>query len=71
MSKEKDLVETFNKHYKNIVGNSTEIKPYQPNIDLENNVSEDDAVIDLIIKVHENHPSIDKTKQKAECRQSM
>ena len=28
MSMEKDLVEMFNKHYINIVGHSSEIKPY-------------------------------------------
>ena len=48
VSKEKDLVEAFNKHYINIVGNSSGIKPY--NAVMENNVSEDNATMYLIIK---------------------
>ena len=39
LSEEKDLVETFNKHYINIVENSIGIKSY--NVALENNVSQD------------------------------
>ena len=53
VSEEKDLVETFNKHYINIVENSIGIKSY--NVALENNVSQDHDARDLITKFYENH----------------
>ena len=64
MSKGKDLVETFNKHYTNIVEKFSGIKPY--NYALENNVPEDNTATDLIIKFCEYHPSIAKVKQQTE-----
>ena len=53
---EKDLVETFNKYYINMAENSSGIKPYN----VENDISKDNAAIDLITKFYKNHPSIGK-----------
>lgn len=60
----KDLLEALNKHCVNFVENSGEIKPY--NFALENNKSEGNAAIDLIIKFYENYLRIAKIKQKTE-----
>ena len=69
MPQEKDLVETFNKHYMNIVENSREIKVY--NVALEKNVTEDNSATDIIIKFYENHPDFAKTNQKASIQNSL
>lgn len=60
----KDLLEALNKRYVNFIENSGEIKPY--NFALENNKSDGNAAVDLIIKFYENHLCIAKIKQKTE-----
>ena len=46
--KEKDLVETFNKHYINIVEKLSGIKP----------ICDNDTSINVIIETYKNHPSV-------------
>ena len=63
LSAENDLVKTFDKHYYvNIVENPCGIKPYY--VASANNVGEDNAAIDLIMKFYENHLSIAEIMRK-------
>ena len=54
VSEEKGLVETFRKHFIDIVEDSSGVKPY--NVAMENNVSEYNAAMDLTIKIYEKSP---------------
>ena len=58
LTDQKELVDFFNEHYLNKADKSSGLKP--ENIVKENNVSEDDVLVEMICKVHENHPSITK-----------
>ena len=58
---EKDLAETFNKHYINIVEKSSGIKPV--NVAMMHNICDNDTAINVIIEAYKNHPSVTKIKE--------
>ena len=57
----KDLAETFNKHYINIVEKSSGIKPV--NVAIMHNICDNDTAINVITDAYENHPSVTKIKE--------
>ena len=57
----KSLVETFNKHYINIVEKSSEMKPV--NIAVMYNIYDNDTAVNAIIEAYKNHPSVTKIKE--------
>ena len=61
ITEEKDLVETFNKHYVNIVEKSSGIKPV--NVAMRHNKCDNNAAINVIIEAYKNHPSVTKIKE--------
>ena len=61
ITEEKDLVETFNKHYVNFVEKSSGIKPF--NVPMRHNKCDNDAAINVIIEAYKNHPSVTKIKE--------
>ena len=60
ITEEKDLAETFNKHYINIVKKPSRIKPV--NVAIIHNLRGNDTVINIIIEDYKNHPSVTKIK---------
>ena len=54
--KEKDLVETFNKHYINIVEKLSGIKPVT--VVIMHNICDNDIAINVITETYKNHPSV-------------
>ena len=60
ITEEKDLAETFNKHYINIVKKPSRIKPV--NVAIIHNLCGNDTVINVIIEDYKNHPSVAKIK---------
>ena len=61
ITEEKDLAETFNKHYINIVKKPSRIKPV--NVAIIHNLRGNDTVINVIIEDYKNHPSVMKIKE--------
>ena len=61
ITEEKDLVETFNKHYVNIIEKSSGIKPV--NVAMRHNNCDNDAAINVTIEAYKNHPSVTKIKE--------
>ena len=60
-TEEKDLVETFNKHYTNIVEKSSGIKLV--NVIMMHNICDNGTAINVIIEAYKNHPSGTKIKE--------
>ena len=61
INEDKDIAETFNEHYVNIVENTTGIAP---NTISENTSHDQDKTnVDQIIKIYNNHPSIKKIRE--------
>ena len=54
-------METFNKHYINIVEKSCGIKPV--NVAIMDNICDQDTTINVMIEAYENHPSVSKIKE--------
>ena len=65
-TEERDLVETFNKHYTNIVEKSSGIKLV--NVIMMHNICDNGTDINVIIEAHKNHPSGTKIKEIFEKR---
>ena len=61
ITEEKDLAETFNKHYINIVEKSSGIKPV--NVAMMHNICDNDTAINVIIEAYKNHPSVTEIKE--------
>ena len=61
MNEEKDLAETFYKHYINIAEKSSGIKPV--NVAMMHNINHNDTAINVIIEAYRNHPSVTKIKE--------
>ena len=61
ITEEKDLLETFNKHYINIVERSSGIKPVD--VTMMHNICDNDTAINVIIETYKNHPSVTKIKE--------
>ena len=57
----KELVETFNKHYINIVEKSSRIKPV--NVAMMHNICDNDTAINVIVEAYKNHPNVTKIKE--------
>ena len=58
MTEEKDLAETFCKHYINIAEKFSGIKPV--NVAMMHNINHNDTAINVIIEAYRNHPSVTK-----------
>ena len=61
ITEEKDLLETFNKHYINIVERSSGIKPVD--VAMMHNICDNDTAINVITETYKNHPSVTKIKE--------
>ena len=61
ITEEQDLVETFNKHYVNIVEKSSGTKPV--NVAMRHNKCDNDTAINVIIEAYKNRPSVTKIKE--------
>ena len=64
ITEEKDLGETFNKHYVDIVEKSSEIKPI--NVAMMHNIWDNDTAINLITEAYKNRSSVTKIKEMIE-----
>ena len=61
ITEEKDLAETFNKHYINIVEKSSGIKLV--NVAMIHNICDNDTTINVIIEGYKNYPSVTKIEE--------
>ena len=61
ITEEKNLVETFNNHYINIVERSSGIKPVD--VAMMHNMCDNDTAINVIIEAYKDHPSVTKIKE--------
>ena len=64
-----DLVETFNDHYINIMGKSSEQKPCK--FVLDTNLLEDGVVFNEMVQHHSSHPSILKIRENFDNSQTV
>ena len=61
ITEEKDLAETFNKHFINIVEKSSGIKPV--NATMMHYICDNGTAINVIIEAYQYHPSVTKIKE--------
>ena len=61
ITEEKDLAETFNKHYINIVEMSSGLKPV--NVAMIHNICDNDTTINVIIEDYKNYPNVTKIEE--------